>query len=347
MHRYDSEFYNMITEIIPDEKQIIPYVLKMTEPTSVVDFGCGEGRWLREVKRNDANIEVLGLDGYYVNQDRLLISQDEFRSVDLREKVELPKKYDLAISTEVAEHIEEEFIDIFLNNLAGASDTILFSAAIPGQGGEHHVNEQWQSYWVKKFKDRGYEADVSIRDYFWNDERVNCWRRQNLLMFYKHSGARGHSEIVDVVHPDIFQQRVNTCRQEMGTCVEYMLQYPERTEAIRKALEKLIRQERKIIIYPYGRNGRISELMLMYLFHYENFLIVDNKKGGKEENIFTFNAIGNEFDDAVILDVCSNTGIHQELLDEIEIKGKAANLERVSVFKIGQAVEPGGCVTGY
>ena len=107
MHIYGSEFYNMITEIIQDEEQIIPYVLERLKPTSIVDFGCGEGRWLAEAKRNNKNIKVLGLDGYYVRKDNLSISEDEFLEVDLRRKIELADKYDLAISTEVAEHIEE------------------------------------------------------------------------------------------------------------------------------------------------------------------------------------------------------------------------------------------------
>lgn len=332
MQIYDSEFYKMIAEIIPDERQIIPYVLEQIKPTSIVDFGCGEGRWIKEAKKNNPDIKVLGLDGYYVNRDKLLISRDEFMEVDLRERIELGQKYDLAISTEVAEHIEKEYADVFVDNLVRASDCILFSAAIPGQGGEHHVNEQWQSYWVKKFESRGYETDVSIRNYFWNDDCINCWRRQNLLMFSKNRKINAKSDIVDVVHPSMLKYCVDAYRQEMGASIGYMLRSPEITEAIRKALESLVGQGRKIIIYPYGGNGKLCELMLQYLFHYDNFLIVDNKKAGKENKIFTFESISGRYKDAVILDVCSNTSVHQEVLDEI--KEKAVNLKRVTVFKI-------------
>lgn len=328
---YDHEFYNMISRIIPDEKQIIPYVLERLNPKSIVDFGCGEGLWLMEAKRNDGSIKVLGLDGNYINRSRLLIAQDEFLGVDLRKKIELSKKFDLAISTEVAEHIEKEYVDVFVDNLTRAADCILFSAAVPGQGGDHHVNEQWQSYWVKKFKSRGYVPDFSIRNHFWNNENMNCWRKQNLIMFFKTNQRETVKfDIIDVVHPDMFKSRIDRSRKEMGESIEYMLRCPEITESIKNALKYLVEQKRKIIIYPYGGNGRLCELMLNYFFHYDNFLIVDNKKGGKEEKIFTFDALQNGYEDAIILDVCSNTSVHQELLNEI--KGKATKMERITLF---------------
>lgn len=332
MYIYNSEFYNMIAEIIQDEKQIIPYILKRVKPKSIVDFGCGEGRWLMEAKRNDKNIEVLGLDGYYIDRDRLQISQDEFIGIDLRKKIELTKKYDLAISTEVAEHIEEEYADVFVDNLTRAADCILFSAAIPGQGGQHHINEQWQSYWVKKFKNLGYEADFSIRDYFWDNVNINFWRRQNILMFSKSRRKTVNSEIIDVVHPEMMEYCIDRWKRTIGIPVEHMLRHPKIVESIQKSLEPLVKQGKKIIIYPYGNNGRLCELMLIYLFHYDNFLIVDNKQGGSEKKILTFDMINREHKDTVILDVCSNTNIHQELLNEI--RGNAAEMECITVFKI-------------
>lgn len=331
MYIYNSEFYNMIADIIQDEKEIIPYMLERLTPKSIVDFGCGEGRWLMEVKKYDPNIEVLGLDGYYINRDRLQISQDEFIEVDLRKKIELTKKYDLAISTEVAEHIEEEYVDIFLNNLTKASNCILFSAAIPGQGGRHHVNEQWQSYWVKKFENLNYKVDFSIRNHFWKNININAWRRQNILVFSKNLRETVNSDIMDVVHPEMMEFCINRCKRTMGIPVEYMLRHPETAELIRKALEPLVEQGKKIIIYPYGNNGRLCELILIYLFHYDSFMIVDNILGGREKNILTFEAIQNSYDGAVILDVCSNASIHQELLDEI--RKKASEVERITVFE--------------
>lgn len=339
MYIYNSEFYNMIAEIIQDEKQIIPYILAQLKPKSIVDFGCGEGRWLMEAKRNNANIEVLGLDGYYVDRDRLQISQDEFIEVDLRKKIEFLQKYDLAISTEVAEHIEEEYVDIFLDNLTRASDCILFSAAIPGQGGRHHVNEQWQSYWVKKFENLGYKADFSIRNYFWKNSNINAWRRQNMLIFSKNLNKTVYSDLMDVVHPEMMEYCIDRCKRTMGIAIEYMLRNPEVAESIQKSLRPLVEQKKKLIIYPYGNNGRLCELILNNLFHYDNFLIVDNKQGGREKNILTFDEIHNGYKDAVIFDVCSNASIHQELLDAI--RGNASEMECIIVFKSSFIAENG------
>lgn len=332
MYTYNRDFYDSIAQIIQDEKQIVPYILERVKPTSIVDFGCAEGRWLMEVKRIDSNIEVLGLDGEYVDKDRLCISRDEFMEADLRKRIELMKKYDLAISTEVAEHIEEEYADIFVDNLTRASDCILFSAAVPGQGGVHHVNEQWQSYWVEKFMRRGYEPDFAIRNYFWNNNNINAWRRQNIVMFSKKRGKDVYSDIVDVVHPGVLKECLDGCQETMGGLVRYMMLYPEMAEHIRGALEPLVEQKKKIIIYPYGANGRLCELMLTYLFRYDDFLIVDNKLGGREKKILTFDTIHNEYMNGIVLDVCANKNIHLEVLEQI--RGCAAKMERITVFKI-------------
>lgn len=97
------------------------------------------------------------------------------------------KKYDLCISLEVAEHIEEDRADLFIDNLCDASDVILFSAALPKQGGGRHVNEQEITYWAEKFKTRGYTQCDFIRKQIWNDSNVEYWYKQNIAMYVKDS----------------------------------------------------------------------------------------------------------------------------------------------------------------
>lgn len=208
MFLYDEKFYSNMENISMKMANIMmPYVINWIKPKSVVDFGCGEGIWLSAIKSVDANIEIFGLDGDYISKSRLRIPEECFLPVNLEREIELDRKYDLAISLEVAEHIAEKYSDIFVDSLIKSSDNILFSAAIPGQGGTNHINEQWQSYWIEKFKKRGYFVDISIREFFWNEERISPWRRQNILFFSKSRGeVTERNEIYDIVHPKMYER---------------------------------------------------------------------------------------------------------------------------------------------
>lgn len=143
-------------------RKIISLVRSQVTPIqTAVDFGCGVGTWLSVLKEDGCN--VLGVDGPWVDKSLLEIPVENFKTVDLKKKIDLTIKYDLAISLEVAEHLPPESADIFIESLVGASDCILFSAAIPFQSGLGHINEQWQNYWVAKFKQKDYIAMDFIR----------------------------------------------------------------------------------------------------------------------------------------------------------------------------------------
>ena len=91
---------------------------------------------------------------------------------DLENNIQIESKFDLAITLEVAEHLSEIRADSFIDDLCALSDLILFSAAIPDQGGRHHINEQWQSYWEpKRFKQRGYHVYDIVRWKIWSSVR--------------------------------------------------------------------------------------------------------------------------------------------------------------------------------
>ena len=155
---------------------------------------------------------IRGVDGYWVNKDLLMIPQECFTPYDLSQpniKAAIPEQhFDLTISSEVAEHIDRQDTDTYMDNLTSFSDVILFSAAIPGQGGTHHVNEQWPSYWVKKFAARGYVPVDCIRFKIWHDNAVLSWYRQNLMIFVKKNALdkypalkrEAERPVIDVVH---------------------------------------------------------------------------------------------------------------------------------------------------
>ena len=182
---YTKDFYDALREGAErSAKEIIPLVLELIQPKSVIDVGCGLGTWLSVFKEYGV-VDVLGVDGDYVDKTRLDISEQQFLSFDLRNPFEIDRQFDLVVSLEVAEHLASECAETFVNSLTRLGPVILFSAAIPFQGGTDHVNEQWPDYWVKYFKDRGYVAIDSIRRNIWQNDKVEFWYVQNILMFIR------------------------------------------------------------------------------------------------------------------------------------------------------------------
>ena len=167
-HQYNSSFFGSQSQgSRTSARAVIPIVRELIRPTSVLDVGCGIGTWLAEWADQDVT-DVLGLDGEYVDKTALVIEPKKFVPMDLQKPFSLGRKFDLVECLEVAEHLDETYADLFIESLASHGDTILFSAAIPGQGGTHHVNEQWPSYWIEKFSRSGFKKMYdAIRPRIW------------------------------------------------------------------------------------------------------------------------------------------------------------------------------------
>ena len=141
---------------------VVPLVLSMLNVKSVVDVGCGVGPWAAEFLANGVP-EVWGIDGDYVDLSQLRIPQDRFLARDLTKSIQIDRTFDLAVCLEVAEHLPESRADGLIADLTSVAPCILFSAAVPGAGGTHHINEQYLSYWTERFLKRGYEGVDAIR----------------------------------------------------------------------------------------------------------------------------------------------------------------------------------------
>ena len=164
---------------------------------TMLDVGCGVGSWLRAAL--DLGVErVVGVDGDYVNRDKLMIDPRDFRPRDLERKLELdagdPARFDLVISLEVAEHLPADTAETFVSNLVAHGDLVLFSAAIPRQGGANHVNEQWPDYWARIFDRAGYDCFDIIRAEIWGDDSVEWWYAQNIFV-YARRGSPSHQRV--------------------------------------------------------------------------------------------------------------------------------------------------------
>jgi hypothetical protein len=180
---YSPDFYDSRIETADRSAEVIvPLVMDLVHPNSVADVGCALGAWL-QIFRDRGVDRILGVDGDWVDRDKLEIPAECFLARDLSDPLWIDRQFDLVISLEVAEHLPPEDADTFIDSLVKLGSVILFSAAVPFQGGTRHVNERWLSYWARRFQKRGYLIIDCLRRRIWDDERVAWWYAQNMVFF--------------------------------------------------------------------------------------------------------------------------------------------------------------------
>ena len=211
-HAYSEEFFQAQQDgSMASAEIVVPLFLSIFPGRSVIDVGCGVGGWLRAFERAGIG-DYLGIDGDYVPADMLKIPADRFMSADLQKLTDVGRRFDLACSVEVAEHLPNKCAEQFVSALVKAAPVVLFSAAIPGQGGTDHINEQWQSYWQRLFARHGYVAVDCIRPVIFEDHRVEWWYRQNTLVFCEPERCPSSYQPVtsryelDRIHPLLFEE---------------------------------------------------------------------------------------------------------------------------------------------
>ncbi len=195
-HVYNNEFFDYIDAgARSSARRLIHTVQPWLEAQSVVDMGSGRGVWLAQWQ--EAGVEdVLAIDGDYVDLDALAIPQNQFMAADLTKPVTLKRKFELAQSLEVGEHLPTSAAETLVDSLTKASDRVLFSAAVKGQGGEFHINEQPLSFWQDLFAERGYRAFDCVRPRLANDREVEPWYRYNTVLYANPDGCIGLPEEV-------------------------------------------------------------------------------------------------------------------------------------------------------
>jgi len=190
-------------------EEIVPQIIKFFNPKSVVDVGCGIGTWLNVCKSFGIN-DILGIEGHHLDTNLLMIGKDDIFFWDLEKEFLINRKFDIALCLEVAEHISSGASARFIKSLANLSDVIIFSAAIPGQGGQGHINEQWMDYWQTEFQKNNFEFYDLLRPLFWNNEKVDWWYRQNIIVAIRNGITNCFSKNhfpLNAVHPVLFENK--------------------------------------------------------------------------------------------------------------------------------------------
>jgi len=218
-NKYTKDFFRKRKEgALTSAEVIVPMVVDLIQPKSVIDVGCGTGEFLNIFEKHGIR-DLLGVDGEYARKD-VIISQENFVAIDLENSLKIDRKFDLVVCLEVAEHLSVNRAKGFAKELVNLAPIILFSAAIPGQGGTNHINEQWITYWVDLFTKYNYLPVDAIRKHIWRDKRVKPWYRQNTIIFCKDSILDNNKvlakeykltnkKMLSVVLPEIFDYYVN------------------------------------------------------------------------------------------------------------------------------------------
>lgn len=202
---YTEQVYNKYAP-----SRVLPIILDNFSVSSVLDVGCGIGTWLH-IARSLGITDILGIDNESVNSSLLskYIDKKDFLSLDLSKEFDLQKKFDLVLCLEVAEHIPEESSDVLIKSLVLHGDLILFSAAIPGQGGQNHINENWPSYWIEKFLIHGFYCYDIVRPKIWNDKDMDFWYKQNIFLFSNRDIKVENFSLGPVIHPELFISKLS------------------------------------------------------------------------------------------------------------------------------------------
>ena len=226
---YNQEFYENRDALTRySAETIVGFLHEIIPSNSVCDVGCGVGTWLAAFKECGAT-EIFGLDGEWVDKNKLVIPEISFLQADLTAPPSIDRTFDLAISLEVAEHLPAAEADKFVDFITSLAPVVMFSAAIPGQGGIGHVNEQWPSYWISLFNARGFMVIDCIRPQIWDNPDVLLCYQQNTLLFVRqdkkelllrlqatHKPTNRNTTkhpMVDLAHPKLFTRVADANRK--------------------------------------------------------------------------------------------------------------------------------------
>lgn len=198
MSKYDPHFYSTYQSAsFSSATHFVRLLNPILKPKSVVDVGCGIGTWLKAWRT--AGIEdIQGIDGNYVDRTQLQIPVEKFSPCDLANPPKTwTRKFDLAVSMEVGEHLPDTSSEAFVRLLCSLSDVVLFSAAVPYQGGTHHINEQWPEFWAEHFDRMGFVPVDFVRTKLWDNREVEYYYAQNALIFVRKERINDWPELRD------------------------------------------------------------------------------------------------------------------------------------------------------
>jgi SAM-dependent methyltransferase len=180
-----SYFEHLDTEQRALFRRLADAIRDRWSPNSVVDVGCGTGLILARLA--ECGVAIKGIEG---SRSAISISpvRNEIIRWNLVRLVPNLGPFDIAVCTEVAEHLPASAAPTLVASLVSLSDVVVFTAATPGQGGRHHLNEQPRAYWESLFAEHGFRRSPPDETYFTErtrDIHEASYIRHNLMVFVR------------------------------------------------------------------------------------------------------------------------------------------------------------------
>jgi radical SAM protein with 4Fe4S-binding SPASM domain len=198
---YDKQFYGENAgDSFCSAQAIVPIIVKLFHPSSILDVGCGQGLWLQVFMQG--GIDVLGIDGPWAKPIVPHIL------ADLEQPFTLDRKFDMAMSLETAEHLSESAGEQLVSILCNASNVIVFSAAPPGQVGENHINLQPLSYWKERFEKHGFELVDCLRSRIGHISIAANYYKNNIVVFVKGFSDLDIAKLIPANTAKVFDTKV-------------------------------------------------------------------------------------------------------------------------------------------
>ena len=218
---YDQKFYNrQIDGSLKSAKEYIRYLSDLFNFKSVIDFGCGRGTWLKGFEEIGVN-KLVGLDGFWNNQENMLSQKIIFKQTDLNKSIKIDEKFDLALSLEVAEHLEPSSSKLFIKSITSSSDLIMFGAAFLAQPGTNHINTRLHSFWAHIFSEYSFKVYDIFRPEFCGNNKIMPWYQQNTFLYVR-AGSKYEEDLyaknfypieninfLDLIHPWLYGHYLN------------------------------------------------------------------------------------------------------------------------------------------
>ncbi len=232
MPKYTSAFYKSVDNRASLAAKIaLSKIISLIHPKSLLDVGCGSGAWLETAGK----LGVLQLHGVDLPESIEIVKQrfslNELENVDLNlqsknfesGRLALSARVDLVISLEVAEHLPPAASQEFVRSLTQCTDYVLFSAAQPGQGGTHHINERPIRFWVTEFEKNGFSCFDIVRGDLLANSEIPRFYGLNALLFVRNESAKSF-ELVSGKSP-VLGSDLDDLRSRMEKLIQAILRF--------------------------------------------------------------------------------------------------------------------------
>lgn len=215
MHRrYESSFYRAVADRAEAAAELVVEIIRRYfSVRTLSDVGCGSGTWIRPFLNQGAlHVEAFDLPAAWDSAKNSLRDDPRvrFTAVDFESGAPALEKSDLVLCLEVLEHLSSDSAMRVLDALTANSDLIVFSAAQPGQGGTHHINERPLTYWLQRFEAAGFAAFDIFRPELIRRTDVPRYYSLNLFALARigttsHEALTAHISPLNPVNPPDFR----------------------------------------------------------------------------------------------------------------------------------------------